>query len=109
MSSSTGNCAEDFDDLLAQLDEAKAKTSNVPAMVAPPKAAPNLNIGTVDYLENEVTKNLLKDNPIAYIAGYFRNVLNITSVRHVEKLWSQINLATTGTCFVSSRHTNQRK
>lgn len=70
LNSSTGNCAEDFDDLLAQFAKAKSKKSNVPAMAAPPKAAPNLDIGTVDYRENEVTENLLKDNPIAYVAGY---------------------------------------
>ena len=58
-----------------------------------------MDIGTVDYVENEVSENLLKDNPIAYVAGYL----------HAEKLWSQKNLRTTGTCFVSSRHTNRRK
>ncbi len=68
--SSTGNCAEDFDDLLAQFAKAKSKKSNVPAMAAPPKVSPNLDIGTVDYRDNEVTENLLKDNPIAYVAGY---------------------------------------
>ena len=39
-------------------------------MAALPKVAPHLEIGTVDYRENEVSENLLKDNPIAYVAGY---------------------------------------
>ena len=71
MNSSTGNCDEDFDDLLAQFAEAKSKKkSNVPAMAPVPKAVPHLDIGTVDYRENEVSENLLKENPMAYVAGY---------------------------------------
>ena len=70
MNSSTENCADDFDKLLAQFAEAKSKKSNVPAIAALPKIAPHLEIGTVDYCENEVSENLLKDNPIAYVAGY---------------------------------------
>ena len=70
LNSSTGNCADDFDNLLAQFAEAKSRKSNVPAMAALPKVAPHLEIGTVDYRENEVSENLLKDNPIAYVAEY---------------------------------------
>ena len=70
LNSSTGNCADDLDNLLAQFAEAKSRKSNVPAMAALPKVAPHLEIGTVDYRENEVSENLLKDNPIAYVAGY---------------------------------------
>ena len=71
LNSSTGNCAEDFDNLLAQFAEAKSKKkSNVPIMAPVPKVVPHLDIGTVDYRENEVSENLLKENPIAYVSGY---------------------------------------
>ena len=58
LNSSTGNCADDFDNLLAQFAQAKSRKSNFPAMAALPKVAPHLEIGTVDYRENEVSENL---------------------------------------------------
>ena len=58
LNSSTGNCADNFDNLLAQFAQAKSRKSNFPAMAALPKVAPHLEIGTVDYRENEVSENL---------------------------------------------------
>ena len=43
---------------------------NVPAMAALHKVAPHLDMRTVDYRENDVRENLLKEYPVAYVAGY---------------------------------------
>jgi len=68
LNSSTGNCTDDFDNLLAQF--ADPKKAKVPVIAATPKISQNLAIPTEDYREKEVSDNLLKDNPIAYVAGY---------------------------------------
>lgn len=67
LNSSRGNCNDDFDDLLAQFSKAD---TNIPVLVAPPRSQQSDDIDTTDYKEKEVSDNLLKDNPIAYVAGY---------------------------------------
>ena len=69
LNSSRGNCADDFDNLLAQFAKADSNVSSVPALVVPPTRSQSLDIGTTDYREMEVS-DLLKENPIAYVAGY---------------------------------------
>lgn len=70
LNSSTGNCAEDFDSLLAQFAD---KKSNVPVLVAPQTPSQSLVIETSEYREKDFGNNLLKENPIAYVAGYLLN------------------------------------
>ena len=67
LSSSTGNCADDYGSLLASQYTEKP---DVPVLVTPSTQPPNLAIETTDYRENNVQANLLKDNPIAYVSGY---------------------------------------
>lgn len=69
LNSSTGNCAEDFDTLLAEF----SKKSNVPPLVAPQPACNTVMIETTDYRQNDFGNSLLKQNPVAYVAGYLRN------------------------------------
>ena len=67
LNSSRGNCDDDFDDLLAQFSNVD---SSVPVLVPSTGHQSDDHIDTTDYKEKEVSDNLLKDNPIAYAAGY---------------------------------------
>ncbi|CAB4039939.1 Hypothetical predicted protein [Paramuricea clavata] len=67
LNSSRGNCNDDFDNLLAQFSKAD---SSVPVLVAASTSQQSDDIDTTDYKEKEVSDNLLKNNPIAYVAGY---------------------------------------
>ena len=65
LNSSRGNC-DDFDNLLAQFSKVD---SSGPSLIAAPMSPLCDDIKSTDYQE-EVGDNLLKDNPIAYVAGY---------------------------------------
>ena len=65
LNSSRGNC-DDFDNLLAQFSKVD---SSGPSLIAAPMSPLFDDIKSTDYQE-EVGDNLLKDNPIAYVAGY---------------------------------------
>ena len=67
LSSSSGNCDDDFDNLLAQFSKAD---SSGPSLIAVPTSPQSDEIKSTDYQDKEVGDNLLKDNPIAYVAGY---------------------------------------
>ncbi len=67
LNSSRGNCDDDFDNLLAQFSKAD---SSVPALIPATTSPPSDDIRSTDFKEKEVGDNLLKDNPIAYVAGY---------------------------------------
>ena len=67
LNSSRGNCDDDFDDLLAQFSKVD---SSVPVLVPSTGHQSDDHIDTTDYQEKEVSNNLLKDNPIAYVGGY---------------------------------------
>ena len=67
LNSSRGNCDDDFDNLLAQFSKAD---STVPALIPAPTSPRSDDIISTDYRDKEVRDNLLKDNPIAYVAGY---------------------------------------
>ena len=70
LQSSTGNCADDFDTLLAQFADKKSK---VPVLVAPQTTCESLVIEATEYREKDFGNNLLRENPIAYAAGYLLN------------------------------------
>ena len=67
LNSSRGNCDDDFDNLLAQISKAD---SSVPALIPATTSPLSDDIRSTDFKEKEVGDNLLKDNPIAYVAGY---------------------------------------
>ena len=67
LNSSCGNCDDDFDNLLAQFS--KAYSCGL-SLIAAPTSPQSDDIKSTDYQEKEVGDNLLKDNPIAYVAGY---------------------------------------
>ena len=67
MNSSRGNCDDDFDNLLAQFSKAD---SSGPSLITAPTSPQSDEIKSTDYQDKEVGDNLLKDNPIAYVAGY---------------------------------------
>ena len=68
LTSSTGNCAADFDDLLANFEK-KGKAR--PVISTPTtQHTSTLEIGPVDYREDAIDSNIVKDNAIAYVAGY---------------------------------------
>ena len=67
LSSSRESCDDDFDDLLAQFSKAD---SSVPVLIPSTGHQSDDDIDTTDNKEKEVSDNLLKDDPIAYIAGY---------------------------------------
>ena len=70
LQSSTGNCADDFDTLLAQFSN---KKSDVPALVPAQTTRESLDIEATEYRSKDFDDNLVKKNPIAYVAGYLLN------------------------------------
>ena len=68
--SSTGNCADDFDTLLAQFSN---KKSDVPALVPAQTTCESLDIDATEYRSKDFGDNLVKKNPIAYVAVYLLN------------------------------------
>ena len=67
LTSSAGNCAADFDDLIAQCTENKESSTSVLATTAQPQT---LAIGPTDYKDPSVVSNIVKENAITYVAGY---------------------------------------
>ena len=69
LNTSSGNCAEDFNDLLGQW----AEKPNVPIVVATPsqpQMPQTLDIGPTDYRELNVSSNLMRANAkFAYVSG----------------------------------------
>ena len=67
LTSSAGNCAADFDDLIAQCTENKESSTSVLATTTQPQT---LAIGPTDYKDPSVVSNIVKENAITYVAGY---------------------------------------
>jgi hypothetical protein len=67
LTSSEGNCAADFDELLANFEK-KPKTK---PLVTKPNMPHTLQIGPTDYRDQcIVNSDIVKDNATAYVAGY---------------------------------------
>ena len=67
LSSSTGNCAEDFDEVLATVGTPSSTPVLIPT--APkPQPAGRLIIGATDYRETDIT--LIQENTMAYVSDY---------------------------------------
>ena len=97
LNTSSGNCAEDFDDLLGQCTE----KPNVPIVVATPsqpQMPQTLDIGPTDYRELNVSSNLMRANAIAYVSGYL-----------LQKCFKQHCCQTCTTALVSSELDDERK
>ena len=74
LTSSAGNCAADFDVMLAEYTnaskKAKKKSKNKTTEPSETSQPQTLAIGPTDYREPEVSTNIIQDNAIAYVAGY---------------------------------------
>ena len=67
-------------------------------------------IDTTDYKEKEVGDNLLKDNPITYVAGYLlRKSFQKHKCSSVNQLWLQTNLQITGIIYAFLKHMNRTR
>ena len=74
LTSSSGNCAEDLDVLLAEFSNTTTgTTSDATPLVTPTPQPPTLTIGPTDYREQNVNSNIIKENAIAYVSGYLLN------------------------------------
>ena len=67
LTSSAGNCAADFDDLIAQCTDTKKSLTPVLVTTTQPQT---LEIGPTDYKDPSVVSNIVKENAITYVAGY---------------------------------------
>jgi hypothetical protein len=67
LESSTGNCDQDLDTLLAQFSKDK---SNMPVLVSPKEQPNTLDIGATDYSDKNVGDGLIEANATCYVAGY---------------------------------------
>ena len=67
LTSSEGNCAADFDKLLANFE----KKPKAKPLVTKPNMPQTLQIGPTDYRDEcNVNSDIVKDNATAYVAGY---------------------------------------
>ena len=74
LTSSSGNCAEDLDVLLAEFSNTTTgATPDATPLVTPTPQPPTLTIGPTDYREQNVNSNIIKENAIAYVSGYLLN------------------------------------
>ena len=97
LNTSSGNCAEDFDELLGQC----AEKPNVPIVVATPsqpQMPQTLDIGPTDYRELNVSFNLMRASAIAYDSGYL-----------LQKCFKQHCCQTCTTALVSNELDDERK
>ena len=76
LTSSTGNCAEDLDELLAQFTQTpNAETSYTTALVTTSPQPQTLDIGPTDYRETNVNSNIIKKMPLhMFLVTCFINV-----------------------------------
>ena len=89
LNSSTGNCAEDLDSLLSQF----SSNSNTAVLVHPPSQPQTLNIGGTDYRELDVSSSIVKENAVAYVAGYLlKKCFDIHQCSSCKEILASTNL-----------------
>ena len=89
LNSSTGNCAEDLDSLLSQF----SSNSNNAVLVHPPSQPQTLNIGGTDYRELDVSSSIVKENAVAYVAGYLlKKCFDIHQCSSCKEILASTNL-----------------
>ena len=73
LTSSTGNCAEDVDTLLAIFSTKSVKQSKQSSLSYSNPRPNTLSIGPTDYREPNVSTSIIQANAIAYVSGYLLN------------------------------------